>query len=171
MFRTHFFFLLKILMISHIIRLNAIASPNTTNRLPTSIIAEISAVIAIAVIALSKIINKVIMITPFIILSAIFANQISFLSKHASHRPLGKGFILSPHIICLIVTVGYIPAMHSTARQLKNTPKFLCKYRSSTNHGSISFQYVVFVFGQYRCCITASPLLFILNNLQVLYTG
>lgn len=146
MFRTHFFFLLKILMISHIIRLNAITSPNTTNRLPTSIIAEISAVIAIAVIALSKIINKVIMITPFIILSAIFANQISFLSKHASHRPLGKGFILSPRIICLIVTVGYIPAMHSTARQLKNTPKFLCKYRSSTNHGSISFQYVVFVF-------------------------
>lgn len=137
MLRTHFFFLLKILMISHIIRPNTITSPNTANRLPPAIIAAISAVIAIAMITLSKIINKIIMFTPFIILSVIFANQINFLSKHVSHRSLGKGFILNPNIICLIVTVGYSSLAHSPERSLKKTSKFLYRYNSSTNHGSI----------------------------------
>ena len=171
MLRTHFFFLLKILTISHIIRPNTITSPNTTNRLPPAIIAAISAVIAIAMITLSKIINKIITITPFIILSVIFANQISFLSKHVSHRSLGKGLILSPHIICLIVTVGYSSLAHSPERSLKKASKFLCVYNSSTNHGSILPQHVVLFLELYRCCITAKPFLCILNSAHSVYTG
>ena len=159
MLRTHFFFLLKILMISHIIRLNTITSPNTTNRLPPAIIAAISAVIAIAMITLSKIINKIIMITPSIILSVIFANQINFLSKHVSHRSLGKGFILNPNIICLIVTVGHSSLTHSPERSLKKASKFLCRYNSSTNHGPIPPpQHVVLFLELYRCCITAKAI-------------
>lgn len=137
-----------------------ITSPNTTNRLPPAIIAAISAVIAIAMITLSKIINKIIMITPFIILSVIFANQINFLSKHVSHRSLGKGFILNPNIICLIVTVGYSSLTHPPERSLKKASKFLCRYNSLTNHGSIPLP---------QACCFISRVISLLYNSQAIF--
>ena len=73
-----------------------------------------------------------------------------------------------PHIICLIVTVGYMPSILRPERSLKNISKFLCKYNSSINQGSMRPQYVVLLRRLYRCCITASPFSFILNNVHSL---
>ena len=70
---THSFFFLKILMINHTIKPNTIASPNTAIKLPPAIRAAISAITAIAIIKVSKIVNKIIMITPSIIEAVIFA--------------------------------------------------------------------------------------------------
>ena len=73
---THFFFFLKILMISHTIRPNTIASPNTATKLTPAIIAAIRDITAIAIIKISKIVNKIITITPSIIENVSFAKKI-----------------------------------------------------------------------------------------------
>jgi hypothetical protein len=67
------------------------------------------------------------------------------LSKYVSHLSLGIGFIFKAHIICLIVTVGYNPSVHSAALSSKNDLKPGCKYKSSVNQGSIASQYVCLV--------------------------
>lgn len=105
----------------------------------------------------------------FLIIESVnFATHISRLSKHVSQRSRFRGFILSPHINWRIVTVGYNPSLHSPARSSKNTSKLGCKYRSSTNHGSMLSQYVVLFSGLKRCCITANPFLLIINNVHAL---
>lgn len=66
MVRTHFF-LLKILMINQIINPNTITSPNTAINPALAAIAVMDINTAIAIIILNRIVNKIIMITPFII--------------------------------------------------------------------------------------------------------
>ena len=119
-----------------------------------------------------KVIPHTWFVSPFILFShnieCIFRELNKFLSKHVSHRSLGNGFILSPHIICLIVTVGYMPSILRPERSLKNISKFLCKYNSSINQGSMRPQYAVLLRRLHRCCIMASQFSFILNNVHSL---
>lgn len=121
------------LTIIHTIRPNTMMSPNARKKLPAPMIARIPVITAIASNTLSKIVNKIIIITPSIIQSVISANQISLRSKQVSHRSRLIGFIFKPHMIWRIVTVWYISSVGGPDRSSKMLLKFLCKYNSSAS--------------------------------------
>ena len=115
---------------------------------PANKLKSIATAIIAAIIANS--VNKIILY--FLLLYSIkrhvlLANHISRRSKHVSHISRFRGFIFNAHMICLIVTVGYIPFSGSLALSLKNSKNLSCKYKLSVSHGSISVHQVVFVLG------------------------
>lgn len=175
MLGTHFLLFLLMNLNSrnnaHTINTNASRSPNTTiNPVPPSISKTVAMIASISN-------TTMVMINVIIVIPPLFSSHkrgccsrvvhMFRLSKQVSHRSLGKGFIFKAHIIWRIVIVGNTPSTHSPERSINSDLNFGCKYNESVSHGSISLHQVCLVSGSNLCCITAKPLLPILNSVQL----